>query len=80
VSDLEITQDEFNAIQADARIRQRWGADLPALLFTGNISKETHTLARNAGLPVLFKPAKAVALREAITNALGGSKSYEERV
>jgi hypothetical protein len=50
------------------------------LLFTGNISKETHTLARNAGLPVLYKPAKALVLREAITTALGGGKLHEERI
>lgn len=62
----------MNGVEAIARIRQRWGADLPALLFTGNISKETYTLAKNAGLSVLYKPAKAVALREAITTALGG--------
>lgn len=69
----------MNGVEAIARIRQRWGADLPALLFTGNISKETYTLAMNAGLSVLYKPAKAVALREAITTALGGGKSHGER-
>lgn len=60
-----------NGVEAIARIRQRWGAELPALLFTGDISKETHTLAKNAGLSILYKPAKAEALCEAVTNALG---------
>ncbi len=60
-----------NGVEAIARIRQRWGAELPALLFTGDISKETHTLAKNAGLSILYKPVKAEALCEAVTNALG---------
>ena len=60
-----------NGVEAIARIRQRWGAELPALLFTGDISKETHTLAKNAGLSILYKPVKAEALCEAVANALG---------
>jgi signal transduction histidine kinase/CheY-like chemotaxis protein len=60
-----------NGVEAIARIRQRWGSELPALLFTGDISKETHTLAKNAGLSILYKPAKAETLCEAITDAFG---------
>ena len=63
----------IDGVEAIAGIRQRWGAGLPALLFTGDISKETHALARNAGLSILYKPAKAEALCEAITDAFGGS-------
>jgi len=55
----------LNGVDAIAAIRQRWGANLPALLFTGNISKETYALAKNAGLSILYKPAKAESLREA---------------
>jgi two-component system, sensor histidine kinase len=69
----------LNGVDAIVAIRQRWGAALPALLFTGNISKETYTLARNAGLSILYKPAKAESLREAITNAIGGNTLREER-
>lgn len=69
----------LNGVDAINAIRQRWGARLPALLFTGNISKDTYTLARNAGLPILYKPAKAQALREAITSAIGHRKFHEER-
>jgi two-component system, sensor histidine kinase len=60
-----------NGVEAIAAIRQRWGDKLPALLFTGNIGKETFALARNAGLTVLYKPAKPEALREAMIAALG---------
>ena len=59
-----------NGVMAIAEIRQRWGAELPALLFTGDISKETQMLAQNAGLAILYKPAKPEALRQAITEAL----------
>jgi two-component system CheB/CheR fusion protein len=55
-----------NGVDAIAAIRQRCGANLPALLFTGDISKETYAFAKNAGLPILYKPAKAEALRQAI--------------
>lgn len=62
----------FNGVEAIAEIRKRWGTELPALLFTGDISKETYVLARNAGLSILYKPAKAEALRDAILDALAG--------
>jgi DNA-binding response OmpR family regulator len=68
-----------NGVDAITVIRQRWGEKLPALLFTGNISKETHDLARKAGLQVLYKPAKAEELREAITTAFGNVGLEEER-
>jgi DNA-binding NtrC family response regulator len=61
----------LNGVDAINAIRQRWGRGLPAMLFTGNISKDTYTLARNAGLQILYKPAKADALRDAITGAIG---------
>ena len=69
----------LNGVDAIAAIRQRWGAELPALLFTGNISKETYTLAKNAGLTILYKPAKAESLHEAITTAIGRNRRQKER-
>jgi signal transduction histidine kinase len=68
----------LNGVDAINAIRQRWGAGLPAMLFTGNISKDTYTLARNASLQILYKPAKADALREAITTAIGNNRLQEE--
>jgi len=61
----------INGVDAITAIRQRCGEKLPALLFTGDISKETYAFARDAGLPILYKPAKPEALREAITAAFG---------
>jgi two-component system, sensor histidine kinase len=66
-----------NGVDAIAEIRSRWGAGLPALLFTGNISKETSTLAKEAGVPVLYKPAKVESLRDAIKVAFGGRGFHE---
>lgn len=67
----------LNGVDAIAAIRQRQGAELPALLFTGDISKETRVLAQNAGLPILYKPAKAEVLRNAITAAFGDAVVQE---
>jgi DNA-binding response OmpR family regulator len=69
-----------NGVDAIAVIRQRWGAQLPALLFTGDISKETYTLAKNAGLSILYKPAKPEALRETITSVLGAHELQDAQV
>jgi signal transduction histidine kinase/CheY-like chemotaxis protein len=67
----------MNGVDAITAIRQRLGAELPALLFTGDTSKETQILARNAGLSILYKPAKAEALRKAITAAFGNVNQQE---
>jgi signal transduction histidine kinase/CheY-like chemotaxis protein len=63
-----------NGIGAIAALRQRYGAQLPGLLFTGDISKETHTLATEAGLQILYKPANAEAIRKGITAAFGSQQ------
>lgn len=73
ISDFGLRGDQ-NGIDAIAAICQYFGADIPALLFTGNISTETNIAARNAGIPVLYKPAKPEALREAISAALAGAR------
>jgi len=59
-----------NGIDAIAALRQRYSSTLPALLFTGDISAETVNAARNAGLPILYKPASPEALHAAITEAM----------
>ncbi|ADE11992.1 ATP-binding response regulator [Sideroxydans lithotrophicus] len=78
ISDFGLSR-SINGVEAIAVIRRRWGERLPALLFTGDISKETYMLARDADLPILYKPAKAEALREAITTALESGKLQEVR-
>lgn len=58
-----------SGVEAISALRQRYGMHLPALLFTGDISKETYALAKAAGVQILYKPAKPEALRAAITAA-----------
>ena len=58
-----------NGIDAIAALRQSYGTNLPALLFTGDISRETYMAARNAGMHILYKPANPEILREAIVAA-----------
>lgn len=55
-----------NGIAAIAALRQRYGTHLPALLFTGDISKETYNAAQSSGLSILYKPATPEMLRAAI--------------
>ena len=76
VSDFGL-KGSMNGVDAIAAIRQRYGNELPALLFTGDISKETQLLARNAGMPILYKPAKAEALRKAITSSIFNANCQE---
>jgi signal transduction histidine kinase len=70
ISDFGLS-DTMNGIDAIAALRQHCKASLPALLITGNISKEVQFSARDAGLTVLHKPVKPAALRSSIAAAFG---------
>ena len=69
ISDFGLGGDQ-NGINAIASIRDHCGASLPALLFTGDISKEAYHAAQTAGLPMVYKPVKPEALRAAILAAI----------
>lgn len=77
VSDFSMG-DSGNGIDAIAALRQHYGSALPALLFTGDISAETVDAARNAGLPILHKPASSEALYAAIAQAIHYSPAATE--
>lgn len=70
ISDFGLS-DTMNGIDAIAALRQQCKTGVPALLITGNISKEVQLSARNAGLTVLHKPVKPAALRSSIAAAFG---------
>jgi signal transduction histidine kinase len=71
ISDFGLS-DTLNGIDAITALRQHWQTDFPALLITGDISKDVQVSARNAGLPVLHKPVKPAALRSTIAAAFAG--------
>ena len=50
-------------------LRERFGADLPAVLISGDTGPETLGLAQRAGLPLLHKPVRPARLR-ALLNRL----------
>lgn len=63
---------QTNGIETIALIRQRWGQEIAGLLFTGDISKVTLKAAQDAGIAVLYKPARPEKLRWVISEQLLG--------
>jgi CheY-like chemotaxis protein/anti-sigma regulatory factor (Ser/Thr protein kinase) len=59
--------DEGNGIEAIAALRQRYGADLTAILITADRSPDVREQARVHGVLLLNKPVKPAALRALIT-------------
>jgi CheY-like chemotaxis protein len=55
--------DEGNGVDAIVRLRQDFGADLPAVLITADRSPKVREDARTIAVPVLNKPVKPAALR-----------------
>jgi CheY-like chemotaxis protein len=51
-------------------LRARFGAQLPALLVSGDVGPEVIQLARGAGLLLLTKPVRTARLRAAIAHYL----------
>ena len=59
--------DQGNGIEAIADLRQRFGADLTAILITADRSPHVREEARAHGVQVLNKPVKPAALRALLT-------------
>jgi CheY-like chemotaxis protein len=55
--------DDGNGIAAIVALRQRLGADLPAILITADRSPRVRDEARGEAVQVLNKPLKPAALR-----------------
>ena len=62
-----------NGIDAITILREHHGADLPALLVTGDTSQNALQAAGEAGLIMLHKPIKPARLRAALTTAIAVS-------
>jgi CheY-like chemotaxis protein len=59
--------DQGDGIQAIVALRQRYGADLTAILITADRSPAVRDTAREHGVLLLNKPLKPAALRALIT-------------
>jgi signal transduction histidine kinase/CheY-like chemotaxis protein len=73
--------EDFNGIDAINALRQRYGAALPALIITGDTTRETYEAARQAQLPVLYKPVNTNVLRSTLGSIMqpeygASSKAY----
>jgi signal transduction histidine kinase/CheY-like chemotaxis protein len=53
----------LTGVQAVASLRQQWGADIPALVITGDVAPDRLQLLRDSGLPWLPKPVMPMRLR-----------------
>jgi signal transduction histidine kinase/CheY-like chemotaxis protein len=61
-----------NGIEAVQRLREEFNADIPALLITAETAPERLQAIAQSGLPVLHKPLRPEALRQALDAALNG--------
>lgn len=67
-------EDGMSAIDA---LRRRFGADLPAVVITGDASPEVFAAALARRLPVLTKPVRAARLRAALTSLAARPRTAE---
>jgi signal transduction histidine kinase len=56
-----------NGLDVGLRLHRRFGIERPLLLITGETAPESLRHAREAGVPMLFKPVNVAALRRALT-------------
>jgi signal transduction histidine kinase/CheY-like chemotaxis protein len=62
LADLRL-RGQLTGVQAVQRLRQQWGAGLPALVITGDMAPDRLQLLRDSGLPWLPKPVMPMRLR-----------------
>jgi signal transduction histidine kinase/ActR/RegA family two-component response regulator len=69
VADLRLA-DGKSGIDAIAALRERLGADTPAIIVSGDTSAAAQSEARDADVQLLLKPVVAATLREAAERAM----------
>jgi len=62
LADYRLANDELGT-QVIARVRATFGADVPAIVVSGDVTAGIRELARGAGLHLLHKPLQAAKLR-----------------
>lgn len=61
---------EQNGVEIIEAIRNKFDQKIPAVLITGNSSKDIMDLAKTLGVPVLYKPVRPAQLRSVLLTAL----------
>ncbi|WP_144860157.1 PAS domain-containing hybrid sensor histidine kinase/response regulator [Mesorhizobium sp. J18] len=59
--------DREDGLEAIARLRARFGSDIPAILITADRSNEVRRAAEKMGIPILNKPVRPAVLRTILT-------------
>ena len=62
---------DLTGAQIIKNMRQQYKSDIPAILFTGDISKKTAGDAEDGDLYLLYKPVRMETLRTTIEEILG---------
>ena len=63
-------RDERTGAEAIAQVRETWGANIPALIVTGDTAPDRLREASASGHPVLHKPVAAARLRAFLRHAV----------
>jgi signal transduction histidine kinase len=69
VSDYRLP-DDIDGIEVITRLRQKYGADIPAILVTGDTAPDTILRISRAGFPLLHKPLRPAKLRALLTHLI----------
>ena len=69
VSDYRLP-DDTDGIEVIARLRQKFGRDIPAILVTGDTAPDTILRISQAGFPMLHKPLRPAKLRALLTHLI----------
>jgi len=70
ISDYRLARGQ-TGIEAIAALRAEFGADIPAILVTGETDATTIQAIEGTGIPVLYKPLKPAKLRALLSHLLG---------
>lgn len=68
VSDYRLPDDD--GLDVVARLREKFGRDLPAIIVTGDTAPDTLRRITQAGLPILHKPLHPAKLRALLTHLI----------
>jgi len=73
VSDYRLPDED--GIEVIARLRQKFGRDIPAILVTGDTAPDTILRITQAGFPLLHKPLRPAKLRALLTHLIQQSRA-----
>lgn len=73
----DVHLDGENGFDAIARVRQQFGAAIPVVIVSGDVSQQTRDRVAQLGLPLLEKPVAPLRLRTLVTRLIRASQPAE---